>query len=522
MKVNQISFEQTQSFPTLFLDYINEKSSLKPFYSTFPTIENFEILIKNRRFSAGNRQILVETLKKQYQGFQQKPDFDILLNENTFTVTTGHQLNIFTGPLYIIYKIVTTINLAKQLKTAYPAYNFVPIYWMASEDHDFAEIASFNLFGKKHTWQTAQTGAVGRMNPTELATILADLNEKSPVFEKAYLESKTLADAVRLYIHDFFGKYGLITIDADNAALKAIFAPIMLKDLMHQSGFETVNKTTQQLTDLGYKTQITPREINLFYLAENLRERIVQEGDDFVVQNTTLRFTLTEIQDLMTKNPEFFSPNVVMRPLYQEVILPNLAYIGGPSEVPYWLQLCDLFKENDVDFPALIPRNFALIVNEASAKKAEKIGISIEELFLDEAKLRKDFVEKNAVNSLSLATETEAMSAVFDQIIQKAILIDKTLEGGVMAERQKAINALENLEKRIKKAEERNQETAVSQLLTLKNKLFPEGGLQERKENFMNFYLNDSAFIQKLIDIFQPLDFKFNVLANVTNREEHF
>jgi bacillithiol synthase len=201
-----------------------------------------------------------------------------------------------------------------------------------------------------------------------------------------------------------------------------------------------------------------------------------------------------------------------MRPLYQEVILPNLAYIGGPSEVPYWLQLCDLFKENDVDFPALIPRNFALIVNEASAKKAEKIGVSIEELFLDEVKLRKDFVEKNAVNSLSLATENESMAAVFEQILQKAILIDKTLEGGVMAERQKAINALENLEKRIKKAEERNQETAVSQLLTLKNKLFPEGGLQERKENFMNFYLNDPAFIQKLLDVFQPLDFKFNIL----------
>jgi bacillithiol synthase len=512
MQVNQISFEQTQAFPSLFLDYINEKPSLTPFYSAFPTIENFENLIKNRRFSAENREILVETLKKQYENFKQKPDFDVLLNEKTFTVTTGHQLNIFTGPLYIIYKIVTTINLAKQLKATYPDYNFVPIYWMASEDHDFAEIASFNLFGKKYTWETAQTGAVGRMNPSELASILAELNEKSPIFEAAYLQSNTLADAVRTYMHELFGQYGLITIDADEAALKAVFAPMMQQDLIQQKGFSVVNQTTQKLVDLGYKTQISPREINLFYLDNQQRERIVQEGEDFVVQNTNLRFSSAEILALLASNPERFSPNVVMRPLYQEVILPNLAYIGGPSEVPYWLQLCDLFKENDVDFPALIPRNFALIVNEASAKKAEKIGITIEELFLDEVKLRKDFVEKNAVNSLSLATENESMTAVFEQILQKAILIDKTLEGGVMAERQKAINALENLEKRIKKAEERNQETAVSQLLTLKNKLFPEGGLQERKENFMNFYLNDPAFIQKLLDVFQPFDFKFNIL----------
>jgi bacillithiol biosynthesis cysteine-adding enzyme BshC len=383
---------------------------------------------------------------------------------------------------------------------------------MASEDHDFAEIASFNLFGKKYTWETAQTGAVGRMNPSELASILNELNEKSPIFEAAYLQSNTLADAVRTYMHELFGQYGLITIDADEAALKAVFAPMMQQDLIQQKGFTIVNQTTQQLVELGYKTQISPREINLFYLDNQQRERIVQEGEDFVVQNTYLRFSSAEMLALLASNPERFSPNVVMRPLYQEVILPNLAYIGGPSEVPYWLQLCDLFKENDVDFPALIPRNFALIVNEVSAKKAEKIGISIEELFLDEAKLRKDFVEKNSVNSLSLATENESMTAVFEQILQKAILIDKTLEGGVMAERQKAINALENLEKRIKKAEERNQETAVSQLLTLKNKLFPEGGLQERKENFMNFYLNDAAFIQKLIDVFQPLDFKFNIL----------
>ena len=201
-----------------------------------------------------------------------------------------------------------------------------------------------------------------------------------------------------------------------------------------------------------------------------------------------------------------------MRPLYEEVILPNLAYIGGPSEVPYWLQLHGLFKHYAIDFPALIPRNFALVINEASAKKIGKLNVAIETLFSDEVTLKKQFVKQNATNILSLQTENEQLLAVFGAILQKAILVDKTLEGAVMSERQKTIGVIESLEKRIKKAEERNQETGVTQLLALKNKLFPNGSLQERQENFMNFWLNDPTFINQLLASFQPLVFNFNVL----------
>ena len=512
MQVSQLSFEQTQAFPPLFLDYINQNNSLKPFYNSFPRIENFETLIKARQFSSEKRRVLVESLEKQYRNISPQPDFSLLLNDNTFTVTTGHQLNIFTGPLYIIYKIVTTINLVRHLKAAYPAYNFVPIYWMASEDHDFAEISSFNLFGKKYTWETTQTGAVGRMNPQELASILDAMNEKPAIFEEAYLKHSNLADAVRHYMHALFGKYNLITIDADDTALKALFKPIIKDDVLNQNAFRIVNENTLHLAELGYKTQISPREINFFYLDHQVRERIVQEGENFAVQNTDLRFSKAEIEALIESNPEKFSPNVVMRPLYEEVILPNLAYIGGPSEVPYWLQLHGLFKHYAIDFPALIPRNFALVINEASAKKIGKLNVAIETLFSDEVTLKKQFVKQNATNILSLQTENEQLLAVFGAILQKAILVDKTLEGAVMSERQKTIGVIESLEKRIKKAEERNQETGVTQLLALKNKLFPNGSLQERQENFMNFWLNDPTFINQLLASFQPLVFNFNVL----------
>jgi bacillithiol synthase len=228
--------------------------------------------------------------------------------------------------------------------------------------------------------------------------------------------------------------------------------------------------------------------------------------------NTNLSFSEGEIIEMIENSPEKFSPNVVLRPVYQEVILPNLAYIGGPSEVPYWLQLKGIFDKNNIPFPILMPRNFALVVNRPSGKKMEKLGLSVNDLFLDEVTLRKTFVEKNSSNSLSLSSENESFAKIFEAILQKAILVDKTLEGAVNGEKQKLTNSIENLEKRLKKAEERNQETEVSQLLALKQKLFPNGGLQERSENFLNFYLNNPEFLTQMLDIFDPLDFSFYVV----------
>jgi bacillithiol synthase len=512
MNHQSLPLSVTGAFPTLFLDYIAQKDSLKPFYGYFPTIDNFEKQIQEKTFDTAKRKTLVQSLERQYKSIKIKPDISKLLNDNTFTVTTGHQLNIFTGPLYVIYKIVTAINLAKALKEKYPHYDFVPVYWMATEDHDFEEISSFNLFGKKYNWQTQQHGAVGRMNPRELGGALKILPEKVPVFEKAYLKNNTLAGAVRCYMNDLFGSEGLVCIDGDDADLKRQFLPIIEDELINQRTFEIVKKTTADIEALGYHTQISPREINLFYLDEQLRERIVGGGAEFKIQNSELKFNEETILQTAHSNPKKMSPNVVLRPLYQEVILPNLAYIGGPSEVPYWLQLKGIFEHYQVPFPMLMPRNFALYVTEINQKKAEKLGFTIEELFEEDTKLKKRFVAQTTTETLTLDDEKNSFEQLFNAILAKAAAIDKSLEGTVNAEKTKLLSSLENLEKRIQKAEERNYESEINQLLGLKNKLFPNGGLQERYDNFLNFYLNDSQFLQKLLATFDPLDYRFNVL----------
>lgn len=509
-ETKKLPFEQVANFPKLFLDYVNGSEGLKPLYGHFPTIEGFKEQIERKKFS--HRAILTDALKRQYAGTENPPALELLLRENTFTVTTGHQLNIFTGPLYVIYKIVSTINLARQLKAAFPDYNFVPVYWMATEDHDFAEIASFHLFGQKYTWETEQRGAVGEMNPEGVLRIFEELKDKPEIFLQAYSENKTLAGAVRQYMHALFGKQGLVCVDGNDPELKKLFVPVMLDELENRSVKKELDKNALLLDQLGYKPQIHPREINLFYKDAGLRERIEFREGYYRVLETDLQFSPKEMWQITEEHPEKISPNVALRPLYQETILPNLAYLGGPSELAYWLQLKGMFEHYGVAFPILLPRNLALVINGGMKKRMDKLGVTAEELYLDDAALKKAFVEKNSENSLSLKPEENAIADTFAAIVIKAREVDPTLEGAIEAEKTKVLKAISNLEARIKKAEERKFDTSIGQLMGLKEKLFPGGNQQERKDNFLNFYLNDPEFIDKLYAVFDPLDLRFNVV----------
>lgn len=512
MDCQYLPLRSTGQFSSLFLDYITQTASLAPFYNRFPEIKAFGDQLAEKSFDESKRRVLVDALERQYSSIANKPDVSVLLQPNTYTVTTGHQLNIFTGPLYIIYKLITTINLARKLKETYPDYNFVPVYWMATEDHDFAEINHFSMFGRSYTWQTEQRGAVGRMNPKELATLFKQIPEKLALFEEAYLKHDTLANAARCYVNELFGAEGLICLDADDAELKRVFAPIMRDELLHQHSGELVQQRTEQLEELGYKTVIAPRDINLFYLDDQLRERIECKDDGtYRVVHTKLSFSEAELLTLLDEQPEKFSPNVVLRPLYQETILPNLAYIGGPSEVPYWLQLKGVFDHFNTPFPILMPRNFALYVPAVANKRICKLGLTPEELFQDTLKLKHEYIEHHARHTLKFDNENKVVNKALDAILHKAQMVDPTLEKAVLAETKRFANAIARLEKKMRRAEERNQETGVRQLLTVKSELFPNGGLQERSENFLTFYLNDKSFLQKMLSVFDPFDYRMQL-----------
>jgi bacillithiol synthase len=515
MNNTKFAFADTRQFAQIFIDYCCQKKELSPFYGYFPSLDNFEKQIALKQdFPPAHRQTLHQALHKQYGHIQRKPQIalDLLPQSNTFTLTAGHQLNIFTGPLYFHFKIMTVINAAKQLRVKYPQYNFIPVYWMASEDHDFEEISYFQLFWKKYTWQTEQKGAVGRFNPNALTEVIAQTPEMDSLFRDAYSENATLADATRHIVNELYGHEGLLVIDGDDKALKNLFRPVIEKEIIEQPTVQQIGKTNAVLENLGYAAQVFPREINLFYLDENIRERIVKEQDTYKVLNTNLSFSEAQIRELIQSAPEKFSPNVTLRPVYQEVILPNLAYTGGPGEFAYWLQLKSVFEHFQVPFPILLPRNFALIISKSIQSKMDKLGLSLAEIFASAEEVKASWLERNVSEPVEFKNEIAQVDSIFDQIGETAVAHDKSLKDFVIAMKQKTIASLEQIEGRVQKSQNQKFSTETNQLLDLHNKLFPNGGLQERTDNFLNFYLNDKDFLNKMLNIFDPFDLQFNVI----------
>lgn len=510
--------ECTKQFSPLFLDYLKEKPELKPFYNKFPKPGNFGSLIKEKQFGIEQRAILSASLENQYKGFPVSDlcfqQIQALKDEKTFTVTTGHQLNLFTGPLYFIYKIVSTINLAEKLKIEYPGFHFIPVYWMATEDHDFEEINYFKMDGKKYQWNSKQSGAVGNFRLDEsFQTFFREVSHFVPdFFKEAYLGSETLAEAVRKYVHHLFGEKGLLIVDGNDKSLKRLFTPVILEDLFQNTPHELSFRQSGKLEELGYKSQIYPREINLFYMDDNFRERIEKNGANYQVLNTEISFSKEELIKEVETHPEKFSPNVVLRPLYQEIILPNLAYLGGPAEVSYWLQLKPVFDHFKTPFPAVIPRNFALVLDHPIQRKINQLRLEDAALFQSVDDWKKEFVSRNASVDFTLENEKRLLSDLFEAKGEKVASLEKSLEEAFQAGKVRAIRILEQLAGKIRKAEERKQEIHIRRREDIQQYLYPGGSPQERVENFMRFYLDDQDFIQKLYPCFDPFDFDYILL----------
>ena len=528
MPTDCISYQTSGYFSKLMQDYLDQKPELKSLYNHFPTLENFEKQIneKQANFDNENRIPLVETLKKQYQNIEisdsTKQNIELLSLPNTFTITTGHQLNLFSGPLYFLYKIISTINLTKELKLKYPANNFVPIYWMATEDHDFEEINYFNFKGKKFRWNKESFGPVGRLSTEGLDEFFeiyslelgssTNANVLKNLFKDAYLKHDNLADATRYLANNLFANYGLVILDADDANLKRAFVPFIKEELEHQTSFKTVQKTIEQLSD--YTIQVNPREINLFYIEDNLRERIIFENDKYYVNNTKISFSKDEILKLLESNPEKFSPNVIMRPLYQEIILPNLCYIGGGGEIAYWLELKSFFDAVNITFPILLVRNSVLLNTEKQAKKADKLGLNWKDLFTKRANLINEITHKLSSFPIDLTPQKEALEKQFEYLYELAAQTDKSFIGAVKAQEVKKKKGLDNLEKRLLKAQKRKLENELQRVVDLQGELFPNQSLQERQTNFSEFYLEKGEqLIPLLIQNLKPLENIFNIIT---------
>ena len=524
----RIPYDETRFFSSLVTDYLAQQPTIQPFYTYAPNSQGLAQAISTRQQYPVDRVLLYATLRDQYRdcNISEATDrnLNLLKEENTFTVCTAHQPNLMTGYLYFVYKIIHAIKLADEMAKSYPGKNFVPVYYMGSEDNDLEELGTFRFRGDKYVWDgDGQKGAVGRMETKGLKKMLESLfrnfgppgkncDDLRKVIETAYLKNKTIGSATRYLVNELFGRYGLIVLDPDDARFKSAFEPVMKDELLNRKSFSITNSQIQLLGE-KYKVQAHPREINLFYLSDQMRERIEFREGRWYVLNTDITWDEQTLLVELTEHPERFSPNVILRGLYQETILPNIAFIGGGAEVAYWMQLQTLFAHYGVFYPFILLRQSVLWVTKSQQQKLAKTGITIPILFADANSLAQRILILLHAPDWKLGEEQARLTDVFRDIEAKAMSIDPTLTAATRTANARVAKQISGLEQKMLRAEKKKQAVAIDRVLRIKDGLFPGGNLQERVENFMEYYLtNGIEFIDRIYQEVRPLDNHFLVI----------
>lgn len=481
--------------------------------------------LSERNFSEANRLLLHDTISRQYQSIKTNAEFKVqiqtLLDPNTFTVTTGHQVCLAGGPLYFVIKLASVIKLAQQVQSWNTNRKVVPIFWMATEDHDFEEANHFFYQEKKYEYSSASQGnGMGRIPSNDALVAFEMLKKDYPEWslssfllavEKAYSQSEFIAEATRKLAHQWFGHLGLLCLDADDPNLKRVFLPFIKKELQESFSNEAVNMSNEEMQQFGIATQIQSRELNLFYFHENRRIRIDKVGELFVIGE--LSFSLSELLEIAEEFPERFSPNVVLRPLYQECILPNIAYVGGPSEIRYWMQLKHIFSKANIPFPVLIHRDNFVFIKKSSLHYLESQNIAMNQLGLNWDNLVKTWIQKfNKKDEYFESWKTRLTEEFVN--LQKFENFGQKSKAFIPAAQKDFEKILKRLELRMQRDLKQEHEVELGKLKKIKSELYPKGVFQER---FISIFdcigLLGSDSFSELVNNCDPLNQDLKVLV---------
>lgn len=494
-------------------DLVEEESKVLKYVGQFYSDSAIAEQISTKNFSAEKRSILVEEINRQYAGVSvselTKSNTELLRKENTYTITTGHQLNLMTGPLYSVYKIAQVISVCKKLAKQYPDFNFVPLFWLASEDHDFDEINHFHLFGDTIRWDIdAKQKVVGRLELNGIEEVVDQIlskyadqetRDKVRAYTEAYSTSKTLAEATRKLMNHLFGSHGLVILDGDSEVLKKQFAPVAVREIRENLVKKEVSKANESLEQDGYHQQVHVRDCNLFWIQEDgTRLRLVSEGGEISIGEQ--RYSVDDLVKIVEEHPEQISPNALLRPVYQELILPNLLYIGGAGEISYWMQLKGVFEALEVTMPLIRVRDSIIQITEKDWQVLEDFEVSIADLKGDISGIIKQWLTKHAGDALSLDDARLHINELKEKLHDK-VKSDPSLANTVEAEIAKWNKSVDVIEAKLIKSEKRKQETQVNRLEKLKEKIYPANSFQERYVSFLMNVVRDDQYIQSLIDL---------------------
>lgn len=528
-EISTIPFDAIPYFSERDIAYVKDDPRLDSFRKYRVNPEEFIKVFRDKQHDNTDRDLLVSVLRKQYKEIDALDDYreeiiEKLRDENTFTITTAHQPCLFTGPLYVVYKIIAAINAARKLNEIYPDKTVLPVYIIGGEDHDFEEINNTYIFNQRFEWKNENAlGAIGRMSTESMQPVLDQLKEMFSSDERAtpwvemmsntYLDSENYGIASRKIIHNLFKDTELLVLGMDEYEFKHAFIDIISREVLKQYSAPYVREAQEELHDAGFSEQAYVRDINFFYLNEEGRNRIEFENNKFLIVDTDIEFSVPEMVDEIHKHPERFSPNVVMRPIYQEFILPNLAYIGGGGELAYWMERKRQFEAFDLNFPMLIRRNSLIIMDKRAVKDLEYYDLTIEELFTDIEELVKDYTRENSNGNVSLSEQKKNMNQLFKDIADQAYSVDKSLRGFVNSQEASVMKMLGHIEGKMMKAEKDRLAVELNKLRNLKERVFPGNGLQERQDNFLSWVIRyGDEFWDALYDSIDVFDDSVRVI----------
>lgn len=530
MKSKTLSFEDVPQFSAFDKAYQTDAKRFEALLGRLPVPDSFsdQIEAKKRSFSF-DRTKLVEIIAQQYsrlrEGHQLIPEnLEALKDENTFTIITAHQPSLFTGPLYYIFKIASAIVHARQLNNRYPDYHIVPVFIIGGEDHDFEEINHFYYRTQKFTWQQDEGGAVGRLSTQNIHSVLEELGthlgssfygkQILDLLNEAYLGHKTLGDTTHFFISQLFKDTELVVAQMDESEFKRAFSPIIREEVTEERSQSLILDQQQKFQQLGFQPQAFVREINFFYLSPGGRHRIEQKGDRFIVVDTEMSLSAKEMLDEIQNAPERFSPNVVMRPIYQEFIFPNLAYVGGGGELAYWMDRKQQFEAFGLEFPILIRRHSAFLIKNKDLERLKEFPWELKDWLQDPDALIKRYIRELHPEEMDFTQSYRELNRLFDLIKPEMKKLNANYSYSVEAARVDALKTIQRLEKKALSALKRKEENAISKIRHLRNILIPEGKLQERHDNIVEWYQEyGPRIITDIIDALEAFDKEVKVLV---------
>jgi bacillithiol biosynthesis cysteine-adding enzyme BshC len=525
MEVIKIEAQNIPQYSTRDKDYLLAPEKFSDFINKLPEISSFGELIQQRLKFHTNRTLLEQVAKEQYAGKDSSATtlkyLDQLSEANSFTVTTAHQPSLMTGPLYYCFKILSTIRLAEELRNQHPAYNIIPVFILGGEDHDFDEINHFIVFGKELSWKRDASGAVGRLSLDGLEEIVKSLaeilGEKTQVkdliheLQNDLKHSKNYGEFAFSLTHWLFDHLGIVILRMDSPAFKKEFRPLIREEIFNNPSQALIEDTQSKLESLGYDKQAYAREINFFYHCEAGRKRINQEGEKYLVKDTDISFTSKELESAIDSQPEAFSPNVVMRPLYQELILPNLAYVGGGGELAYWMERKSQFKHFEIPFPMLVRRKSGMIMKDRQIKQIQALGLDMLDFFNAEHIIIDKYLKHSDQPDFSLIEFENEAENLFGKIEEIIKSIDTTLVKTNQSELAKTKKSIQYLESKLKKSVKQKEEVQLNRIRKIRDKLFP-GGLQERHDNIFEYLSTEGkGLFDSMLPYMNPMQREFLV-----------